>query len=88
MRSNWKHYHVQGCVDVHYHVHGCVDVCALVISALYVLVGLTRPLDVLHSDLSREARADLVGKTVLAKNITKDVPTKSKKRKTSKYSEK
>ena len=32
----------------------------MIIFALYVLVGLTRPLDVLHSDLSCEARADLV----------------------------
>ena len=37
-------------------------VCSVVIFALYVLVGLTRPFDVLHSDLSREARADLVEK--------------------------
>ena len=39
------------------------QMCAVMVFALYVLVGLTRPLDVLHSDLSREARADLVGKT-------------------------
>ena len=33
------------------------------IFALYVLVGLTRPLDFLHAELSREARVDLAGKT-------------------------
>ena len=38
------------------------QICAVMVVALYVLVGLTRPLDVLHSDLSREARADLVEK--------------------------
>ena len=39
--------------------------CSVMIFALYVLVGLTRQLDVLHSDLPREARADLVGKTLI-----------------------
>ena len=39
-----------------------MEFVAVMIFALYVLVGLTRPLDVLHSDSSREARADLVGK--------------------------
>ena len=39
------------------------QICAVMVFALYVLVGLTRPLDVLHSDLSREARADLVEKS-------------------------
>ena len=40
-----------------------MEFVAVMIFALYVLVGLTRPLDVLHSDSSREARADLVGET-------------------------
>ena len=43
------------------------QICAVMVFALYVLVGLTRPLSALHSDLSREARADLVEKIVLAK---------------------
>jgi len=44
------------------------QICAVMVFALYVLVGLTRPLDVLHSDLSREARADLVGKSFWRKH--------------------
>ena len=50
------------------------QICAVMVFALYVLVGLTRPLDVLHSDLSREARADLVGKSFWRKhyNINSD----------------
>jgi len=42
------------------------QICAVMVFALYFFVGLTRPLSALHSDLSREARADLVGKIVLA----------------------
>ena len=42
------------------------QICAGMVFALYFFVGLTRPLSALHSDLSREARADLVGKIVLA----------------------
>jgi hypothetical protein len=49
--------------------------------ALYVLVGLTRPLDVLHSDLSREARADLV-ENRSGENTTKPFSTKNKNTKT------
>ena len=44
------------------------QICAVMVFALYVLVGLTRPLDVLHSDLSREARADLVEKSFWRKH--------------------
>ena len=44
------------------------QICAVMVFALYVLVGLTRPLAALHSDLSREARADLVEKSFWRKH--------------------
>ena len=44
------------------------QICAVMVFALYVLVGLTRPLVALHSDLSREARADLVEKSFWRKH--------------------
>ena len=54
--------------------------CSVMIFALYVLVGLTRPLGDLHSDLSREARADLVEKLVLAKTQQNEFRPKTKTR--------
>ena len=57
------------------------QICAVMVFALYVLVGLTRPLDVLHSDLSREARADLVEKSFWRNKIKSDQQTKTHKHK-------